>query len=189
MVNRCWLTVIAAMLIAVMQTTVAAAAGKPAHSDDGGIFATFSKLSWVQQGHGSRLMYVFIDPNCPYCHKLYMELQPKIGPEHLTVRWVPLGILTTTSAGKAAAILGAKDRAAALKLNETHYARGQGGGIQEALPDEHVSDELKANQHAWSQTGATGVPTIIFRDQSGHPTMVQGGPTPDQLKELLTHVH
>lgn len=189
MANRRWLMVMAAMAIALMQTTVSVAAGKQAGSGDTGIFATLAKLSYVQQGHGSRLMYVFIDPNCPYCHKLYMELQSKIGPEHLTVRWVPLGILTTTSAGKAAAILGAKDRASALKYNETHYARGHGGGIQEALPDQHVSDLLKANQHAWSQTGATGVPTIIFRDRSGRPTMVQGGPTPAQLKKLLTHVH
>ncbi|MGA7800238.1 MAG: thioredoxin fold domain-containing protein [Gammaproteobacteria bacterium] len=189
MVQKRWWMAVAAVLLAVMQVSVSAAAGKQAKSDEGGIFATLSKLSWAQQGHGPRLMYIFIDPNCPYCHELYTELQSKIGPEHLTVRWVPLGILTTTSAGKAASIVGAKDRAAALKLNETHYQRGQGGGIEEALPDQHVTDLLKANEHAWSQTGATGVPTIIFRNQSGRPTLVQGGPSPAELKELLTHVH
>lgn len=188
MPDKRWWTA-AVFLLAMMTVTLPAAAKAPSASDHGGVFAALKGLTWIQQGHGARLMYVFVDPNCPYCHKLYLELQSKIAPEHLTVRWVVLGILTPTSAGKAAAILGAKNRAAALKRNETHYVRGQGGGIQEALPDRRVNELLKANEAAWSQTGATGVPTIIFRDKTGRPTMVQGGPTPAQLKQLLIHVH
>jgi len=53
-----------------------------------GWFHRLADAHWLQEGHGKRLLYIFIDPNCPYCHRLYTELQSRIGPEDLKVRWI-----------------------------------------------------------------------------------------------------
>jgi len=165
-----------------------ATAGTGAKDPDGW-FHRLSEAHWIQQGHGKRLMYIFIDPNCPYCHRLYSELQPRIGPDDLTVRWIVVGILTTTSAGKAAAILSAKDPGAALERSERGFSGQGGGGIEETLPDDKTKAALEANQKLLSATGATGVPTIVFRNGQGRATKAVGGPSPGQLQRFLSHVH
>jgi hypothetical protein len=64
--------------------------------------------TWIAEGNGPRLVYIFFDPNCPFCHKLYQEARPWVGRDGLQLRWIPVGILMPSSAGKAAAILEAK---------------------------------------------------------------------------------
>ena len=70
----------------------------------------------ISEGRGGRQLYVFVDPNCPFCHRLFQRLQPLIGPHHLTVHWIVAGFLRATSAGKAVAILGARGLAANNRL-------------------------------------------------------------------------
>jgi thiol:disulfide interchange protein DsbG len=61
--------------------------------------------TWVAEGKGTRVVYTFFDPDCPYCHKLYDALHP-LGPkQYLKLRWIPVGMLADTSLDKAAAIL------------------------------------------------------------------------------------
>ena len=60
-----------------------------------------------------RTVYVFTDPNCPYCNKLWADARPWVDAGKLQLRHVMVGILTPTSVGKAAALLGDKNPAAA----------------------------------------------------------------------------
>ena len=61
-----------------------------------------------------RTVYVFTEPKGPYCNKLWADARPWVDAGKLQLRHVMVGILTPTSAGKAAALLDAKDPAAAL---------------------------------------------------------------------------
>ena len=92
------------------------------------------QASYVAEGQGTRLLYIFFDPNCPYCHTLYRNLRPWVGKGGLQVRWIPVGILTSTSEAKAAAILQAPNPLAALRKNEEDYGFSDdaGGGITPA---------------------------------------------------------
>jgi len=79
------------------------------------------------------VLYVFWDANCYYCNLTWRALQPyeKAG---LQVRWVPVAYQKENSAALAAAVMGAKDRAAALRENETRYrAKNYDGGIKAAV--------------------------------------------------------
>lgn len=148
-------------------------------------FRALATAGDIAQGSGTRVLYVFVDPNCPYCRRTFDDLQPLIAREHLQVRWVVVGILTPTSPGKAAAILGAKHPLAALRYNERHFHYPGGGGIEEDLPSDATARRLHHNRELMEMTGANSVPTLIFRARGGRPMMVQGAPDAAVWKALL----
>ena len=153
------------------------------------VLAAAPRTHWVAQGQGRHLIYIFFDPNCPYCHRLYTDLQPLIKPYSLQLRWIPVGILTATSQGKAAAILDAKDPAKALDYNEVHYSMNtHSGGIEEDIPSAKTVAHLHANAALLQRTGMSVVPTMVFRAKNGKAMLVQGAPPPKDLKKILDAV-
>ena len=92
-----------------------------------------NKATWIAEGKSPHVVYVFFDPNCPYCHKLFVSARPWVKQGKLELRWIPTGTLMTTSHGKAVAMLGTEDPLKAFYQNEEHYSRSSGGGIDEDL--------------------------------------------------------
>ena len=45
-------------------------------------------------------VYVFTDPNCPYCSKFWADARPWVDSGAVVLRHVMVGILTPTSAGR-----------------------------------------------------------------------------------------
>ncbi len=153
------------------------------------ILADIKQASWIAEGKGPHVVYIFFDPNCPYCHTLYESTRAQIKTGKLQLRWIPVGILVTTSHGKAGAILGAKDPLKAFYQNEEHYDRSAGGGgINEDLVTPDVENKLQANAKLLARTRVGGVPLMLFRADNGDPIMVQGAPPKDKLAALLEHV-
>ena len=108
------------------------------------VWGQLEKSHWIADGRegAPRTVYVFTDPNCPYCNKLWADARPWVDAGKLQLRHVMVGILTPTSAGKAAALLGAKDPAAALDAYERGHAASNAkllvSGCPKPLGDEGV---------------------------------------------------
>lgn len=148
--------------------------------------AALSKSAAVIDGKGHRTVYVFVDPNCPYCRMVYEGLQPLMKSYDLRVHWIPVAILGPTSPGKAAAILEAKDPSAALRYNETHYNMDtHSGGIAETIPSAATEAKLKANAALLNKLGSDVVPTLLFETKTGRLGMVRGGAPESELRKLL----
>jgi thiol:disulfide interchange protein DsbG len=131
----------------------------------------------ILEGHGVHQLYVFVDPNCPFCHRLFERLQPLIGPHHLTVHWIVAGFLRATSAGKAVAILGARRPLAALMHNERDFEPGKDdGGIRPAAVRGPAAHALAVNNRLLAMTGPELVPTLLYRNVAGRVVMHQGVP-------------
>ncbi len=119
-------------------------------------------------GHGSRVLWVYFNPDCSYCHRLWDSLS---GVSGLSVRWIPVAFsLKPASLARSAAILSAKDPAAALAENENHFddLLEQGGypvtgpiasGAQEAVTQNTMILRL------WS--GKVATPTLLYTDTRG----------------------
>jgi len=153
------------------------------------VMARFAAAHWIVEGDGKRIIYAFTDPNCPYCRKLFDELQPYIGPRDLQVRWIVVGYLTSTSQGKAAAILAAKDPFKALEHNERNFGRnGDLGGIDEILPSARTIGELEKNYRLLQATGADGLPAMVVVDRKRGPTLIPGVPSPKDLRKILDNL-
>lgn len=140
----------------------------------------------IAEGKSPHVVYVFFDPNCPYCQQLYENTRPWVKQGKLQLRWIPTGTLTTTSRGKAAAILQAKDPLQAFHENEASYH--EGGAIEEDLVSADTEKKLAVNEELLGRTEGGYVPAMLFRARDGTAKLVAGSPRKDKLKALLGNV-
>lgn len=124
----------------------------------------------VEEGSpAAPLIYIYADPNCIYCNKLWVELRPYVGTGKVRIRWVLLDFLKPTSSGRAAAILSSKDRAAGLSQDEIKFDKdNEEGGIPERLPvPVELGEALKLHTQEMNDAGAGGTPTLIVHRKDG----------------------
>lgn len=112
------------------------------------------------------LVYIYADPNCSYCNRLWTELRPYVRSGKLHVRWALVDFLKPTSKGRAAAILTADDRALALAEDEQRFDHGEEeGGIPELRPVPLAVDAaLKLHDLELNDSGNMGTPTFLYRN-------------------------
>ncbi|APZ42638.1 thiol:disulfide interchange protein DsbG [Acidihalobacter ferrooxydans] len=141
------------------------------------------KATTVHQGHAGPMVYVFWDPSCIFCHKLWDELQPAIKAGKIQVNWVPVGFLKPSSPAKAATILAAPSPLAAMRTDERRFkVRVEEGGItpQKHVPAKYVQ-EMRANTHLFETSGMQGTPSIIYQGAKRQWHVIPGFTTTDAL--------
>ena len=159
------------------------------------VWGQLEKSHWIADGRegAPRTVYVFTDPNCPYCNKLWADARPWVNAGKLQLRHVMVGILTPTSAGKAAALLGATDPVAALDTYERGHvasnAKTLASGRPKPLGDEGVKPlasvppalaaQLDANAKLMASFGLRATPALVWKDARGGVQMRQGAPEAD----------
>lgn len=148
-------------------------------------WSQLEKSSWIADGSrdAKRVVYTFTDPNCPYCNKFWTDARPWIKAGKVQIRHIMVGIIKDTSAGKAAALLSAKDPQAALNQHEQQHASG---GIKPLgqIPD-NVRAQLDSNQQLMQQLGFFATPTVFYKDTSGILQTARGAPRTDMLSAIL----
>jgi thiol:disulfide interchange protein DsbC len=108
------------------------------------------------RGDGSRVMVTFEDPNCPYCKKLWANMQEL---KNVTIYTFLYPILSPDSLEKSKGIWCAKDRA----VSWDEYMV-QGKAPPAAAAD--CKNPLEQNVALGRDLGINGTPTIIFPDGS-----------------------
>ena len=149
------------------------------------IWKQLGKSTWIADGskNAPRVVYVFTDPNCPYCNKFWNDARPWVTTGKVQLRHVIVAILTPTSAGKAAALLSAKDPQAALTRHEQQYAKG--GAKPLGQISAQISAQLDANQNLMQQLGSSATPTVFYKDASGNLQNIQGAPQAQMLAKIF----
>ena len=163
-----------------------AAQGKKMSDDD---FLLMSRhLKSIALGRGPREIWIYFDPNCIFCNRLWEEMKP-YGKE-VTAHWIPVGFLKKDdSLKKATGILQSKDPVRALEENEDQFARDTEEG---AFPIPEAIDVASERAVATSTIGlgqATGelaTPTLVFRGTDGKAHSVMG--MPEDLRTFLAEV-
>jgi len=152
------------------------------------MLADIQQATWFRDGKSAHVIYVFFDPNCPYCHKVYEMLRPQVQRGEVELRWVVVGKLMATSTGKAAAILEAKDPTEAFYRSERGFSQETGtfGGIEEEpAPRDDTLRKLDANLALLKRSGFDAVPALLFRTRDGRADFVRGAPPAAFLEKLL----
>jgi len=149
------------------------------------IWKQLEKSTWIADGSSSapRIVYVFTDPNCPYCNKFWNDARPWVKAGKVQLRDIVVAILTPTSAGKAAALLSAKDPQAALTRHEQQYANGGIKPLDQISAQ--ISAQLDANQNLMQQLGSSATPTVFYKDASGNLQKVEGAPQAQMLAKIF----
>ncbi len=177
--------------LAVSGAALAAAAScadakQPSARELPALFSALEKTDAVVEGPSSakRTLYVFFDANCWYCHLTWKALQAyeKAG---LQVRWVPVAYQKESSTTKAAAIMLAKDRAAAMRENETRYhAETYDGGIAPVQASKALEAQLEVNFELMDRFGVSGTPGLVWKDEKGRVRVRTGMPRLSQLPSI-----
>lgn len=118
--------------------------------------STFSQADAIKsvRGKGERNIFVFSDPDCPYCKRLENELA-KVDNVTIYTMLYPLDGLHPDARKKAEAIWCAKDR---VKAWDEFMQKG-------TLPESRSCDNpIERNIRLGNSLGINGTPTIIFED-------------------------
>ncbi|WP_297388297.1 thioredoxin fold domain-containing protein [Acidiferrobacter sp.] len=175
---------VTAAIFALLMATGTAQARSADHNR---LWAFVRHTTAIREGRGPVRLYVFFDPNCPYCHALYETLQPIIRSQGLGVRWVPVGILALSSYGKAAALLEAAHPAAAMARMEAGFHGGR-GAIRPRRATAPVARALLYNIHLFEAAGAQGVPFLVYKTRADHVHTVTGEPPATVLADIASRI-
>jgi thiol:disulfide interchange protein DsbG len=141
--------------------------------------------TWIADGSADaqRTVYVFSDPNCPFCNLFWKQARPWVEAGDVQLRHVMVGMLRPDSAGKSAALLVAEDPEAALNAHEAAGKASQLKPVGTISPK--VVEELEANLALMGEMGASATPAIYYLDEEGRLQQQQGAPRPDSLKAIM----
>ncbi|MFI8479879.1 thiol:disulfide interchange protein DsbG [Pseudomonas sp. NPDC078700] len=149
------------------------------------MWARMEKSHWVADGKADapRVVYVFSDPNCPYCTMFWKQSRPWVESGKVQLRHIMVGIIREDSEGKAAAILTAKSPESAL---HEHESAGQSSSLKplKTIPAE-IQKQLDNNVALMGELGGQATPAIFYLDKNGRMQQQQGAPRPDALKAIM----
>lgn len=143
------------------------------------------KATWIAEGSTSpkRIVYVFTDTECPYCHKLWLATQPLLAKGDVQVRHIMVAVIAPNSINRAAAILDSADPKATLHTHETTF--GHSTVAPEKVIPAITEKSIGANTQLMSRLGIQGTPTTIYKDSAGKIRMVQGMLPESEMKEIF----
>ncbi len=150
--------------------------------DRGALFGELEKSAYVIEGtrkNPKSVLYVFVDPNCPFCNYTWKALQPyeKAG---LQVRWVLVGMLGPTSLPKAIEVLAAPDPGAAFRKMEENFGKPWSASRPTA-PTSGTAENIQKNGTLMARFGVGGTPGLVWKDAKGTVNVKGGMP---RLSEL-----
>ena len=149
------------------------------------VWAKFEASNWIQDGNkdAPRTVYLFSDPNCPYCNMFWEQARPWVKSGKVQLRHIMVGIIREDSPGKSAALLAAKDPAKALEDDEK---AGKGSSLK-ALKDipAAVQTKLAANMQLMEDLDLQATQAIFYMDAKGELQQQQGAPHRTNWRRFL----
>ena len=137
---------------------------------------------FLREGTGRRTLWIFLDPDCIWCHRLYTGLKAHPLPADVAVNWVPVAFLKPSSVGRAETLLAGG--LPALDKDETRFDETtEEGGVPEThRPD--LEAKIRENTQILVALGGTMTPTVVFQDRTGRALRFDGFPTPEILDRI-----
>ena len=149
------------------------------------VWANMEKSNWIADGKkdAPRIVYLFSDPNCPYCNMFWEQARPWVDSGKVQLRHMMVGIIRADSPAKSAALLAAKDPQQAL---HEHEKAGKASKLKplEKIPAD-VQAKLDANAKLMEELDVAATPAIFYLDAQGNLQQQQGAPSPDKLVQIL----
>ncbi|KAF1065922.1 MAG: Thiol:disulfide interchange protein DsbG [Pseudomonas citronellolis] len=147
------------------------------------------QAAWIADGRADapRTVYVFTDPNCPYCTLFWQQARPWVEAGKVQLRHIMVGIIREDSPAKAAALLAAKDPVKALHDHEQAGQDSPLKALTKIAPAQQK--QLDENMALADSLGVSATPAVFYQNAQGRLQQVQGAPPPEALKEILGPLH
>lgn len=149
-----------------------------------GLMQRLDRAKWIATGSKSaaRVVYVFTDPDCPFCNDLWKALKTARASD-VQIRYLLVAVIDADSRGKDAAILESPDPAATLEKHERDY--GHGGIPPKAVVQPQTAETISVNEALMGALQIYGTPGLVYLDEHGQVKVFAGMPDPAQLQTIV----
>lgn len=166
----------------------AAPAATPVAARSGNTSAAEQFFQQTAAGHAieigrasAPLLYIFVDPACPYCKAYYRDLQKHIDAGEVRVKLLPVGMVTEQSADLASLLMASASPTGTWnEIAHDNYAALRG------VPTEAQKRPIADNTDLLLRHNITSVPFSVYRGLDDRVMVVAGQP-PD-LTSVLSNL-
>ena len=155
------------------EPAAAAAPSGPKRSVSVEIVAAEAKGFTVGALMAANPVYVFFDPQCPHCARLWEASVPLQKKARFV--WIPVGLLNASSAPQGAALLSAADPATSMTEHEKSMLAQQGGISAASGIKPEAEQAVKMNTALFNNLQLEGVPYLVARNARTGMTVTRGG--------------
>ena len=183
------LSCLLALLLAVgacskQEPEAAAASAAPKRAASVEIVAAEGKGFTVGSMMAANPVYVFFDPQCPHCGRMWEASVPL--QKKAKFVWMPVSLLNKSSGPQGAALLSAADPGKSMAEHETSMLANQGGISAASGIKPEMEEAVKRNTALFNNLGLEGVPFTIARNPRTGLTVTSGGEmNTAQLAQLI----
>ncbi|KGI77821.1 thiol:disulfide interchange protein DsbG [Oleiagrimonas soli] len=148
-------------------------------------WSKLQKADWIAEGPkgAKRVVYVFTDTECPYCHRLWSAIRPQVNKGEVQVRYLLVAVIKQQSLPRAVSVLDAPDPIKAFARNEKDF-RDSPIKLAAKIPSA-TRDKIAANIALMQEFGLQGTPGIVYQDAQGRVQTVSGVPSDAGLKAIF----
>lgn len=147
------------------------------------VWKSLEKSAWIQDGNvkAPRMIYVFSDPNCPYCHAFWEKARPYVKAGKVQLRHIQVGVIRAESRGQAATLLAASNPQ---QVFEAFNAAKGKQKLKELKPiPAHLAEKLESNEEMMNKYGFYATPALVWKNSQGQMETAQG--LPKDLKNVF----
>lgn len=145
-----------------------------------------AKSNWIVEGNpkAERVVYVFVDTRCPYCHHLWQASQKYLERGDVQVRNILVAVISPDSLPEGALILDASDPSKAWQDNERTFGKHPAPAADAGSATARA--KIAANNKLMRRLGFQGTPSIVYKDADGRVHALQGMPRqPEMLRDIF----
>ena len=166
---------------------VCAKDNSPFYPASANIPSEIAELKYIQEGYAGPIIYVFLDPLCPYCHQLFTQNIQLIQEGRLIIRYIPVALLGSQSTQIASYLLQSPNPAQQLNTYEAIAFTRNNGGIRNFMGNPYgmTEQQLQINKRVMEDLGFNGVPGLVFRLTNGQFEHIQGLISQQRVKGLI----
>ena len=149
------------------------------------IWKSLEKSTWIQDGKtdAEKIIYVFNDPNCSYCHTFWKQARPYVDSGKVQLRHILVGIIRPSSKREASIILDNPNPAEFFKQYNLSNGKSKLKETPPMVLSKDLSDKLDFNAELMNKYGFYATPALIWKDSKGEIQSQQG--VPKDLNKLL----
>ena len=147
------------------------------------VWESLEKTTWIQDGNvnAPRIIYVFSDPNCPYCHTFWEKARPWVNAGKVQLRHIQVAVIRPESRGQVATLLNAPNPQKAFE--EYNISKGKKKfKVLNPIP-KNIADKIDSNKAMMEKYGFYATPAVVWKDSKGELQSTQG--LPQNLKEVF----
>lgn len=147
------------------------------------IWNSLEKSTWIQDGNvkAPRIVYVFSDPNCPYCHAFWEKARPYVKSGKVQLRHIQVAVIRPESKGQVATLLSASNPQQVFEMYNAAKGKQK---LKEMKPiPAKIAEKIENNQKIMEKYGFYATPAMIWKNNKGELKSAEG--LPPDLKSIF----